>query len=118
MENKYKLAIFGSKNFIDYKEFKLFILKKVNVNLFNTILTLQDKFFSEYVENFAKEFNIEYKEIPLQSDKLGKIAKIKKYEQIINEADMIFIFMDNDSKNALTLINMIKEKEKLYHVYK
>ena len=54
----------------------------------------------------------------MQSDKLGKIAKIKKYEQIINEADMIFIFMDNDSKNALTLINTIKKKEKLYHVYK
>jgi len=110
-----KLAIIGSRTFNDYSILKLFVLKSVNLNKFDTIVSGGAKGADTLAEKFAEEFNLDMEVYLPDWNQNGKIAGFLRNQTIIDNADAVIAFVVNKSKG--TLDSIIKAKKKGIPVY-
>lgn len=118
MNNKYKLAIVGSRNFTDYNTLKLFILKSVNLSIFDTIISGGARGADTLAEQFAKEFSLKLEVYKPNWDKEGKIAGFIRNQKIIDNADACVAFLIDNSKGTMDSILKAKKKGIPLHIWR
>jgi hypothetical protein len=113
-----KVAVVGSRTFIDYD-----ILKK-NLDIIHEkkpityIVSGGAKGADSLGEKWAKENNIESLIFIPDWDKFGKSAGYKRNESIIINSDIVIAFWDGKSKGTQHSINLSKQHNKPVFIVK
>lgn len=109
-----KVAIIGSRDFVDYD----FLKKNVDeiINRIGQSITLVvsggAKGADSLAERYADEKKIEKKIIEADWEKYGKKAGILRNTSIINNSDIVIAFWDYNSHGTKDSINKAKQKGK------
>jgi len=116
-----KLAVIGSRSYKDNQKAKLAakeIISFYALDLFaTTIVSGGAKGPDSWAEEVAKEMLLA-KHIFLPAwKKYGKVAGLKRNDEIINEADFVLVFWDGRSKGTFYSINKALELNKPCKVY-
>lgn len=118
-----RLAIIGSRDFVDYELFKKIIHMyfydcysteddNVEYYAFSEIISGGAKGADSLARKFAKEFGIKLIEFLPDWDKHGKSAGFIRNEDIIKNCDMVLAFWMNESKGTGHSLSLAKKYKK------
>lgn len=113
-----KLAIVGSRSFMDYKKLKTSILENYKIETITKIVSGGAKGADYLAELFATEFSISTEIYIPDWSKFGKSAGMIRNKSIIENCDEVIAFWDGKSKGTKNSIDLcIKLKKNLSIVY-
>ena len=129
------IAIVGGRDFNDYKLMKKSVMdlcltkrynpSKVKAGQINERADLSVTIVSggavgadTLAEQFAKEFGFKTLIFKPDWEKNGKSAGFKRNKDIVNNADIIFAFWDENSKGTADTIKFATEQKKELHIIK
>ena len=122
-----KLAIVGSRSFLDYNYMKEAILNFIYAFpkspegrsiCITEIVSGGARGADALAEQWAKDgHNIPLTTFPADWDKYGKSAGYKRNEQLVEYADMIMAFWDGESKGTKHTIDLAKKANKPVFIY-
>lgn len=111
-----KIAIVGSRTFIDYSKLKSFILSKISLNDDTTIISGGAQGADNLAEKFATEYGLLTIIHKAKWDKLGKSAGFIRNKKIIDDADIVFAFWDGQSRGTKHTIGLARQSQKPVHI--
>lgn len=106
-----KLAIVGSRTFTDYNKMKKEILKAVNIEDVELIVSGGAQGTDALAERFAEEYNIPTN-IIYPNWIIGRQAGIMRNARIVDESDRVIAFWDGKSRGTKFTINYCKRCNK------
>lgn len=107
-----KLAIIGSRNFVDYSYMKSAILEHFDISSLTTIISGGATGADKLAEKFAEEYNLA-KEIYYPNWKTyGRAAGPIRNKQIIDNCDACIAFPINESKGTYNAIKLCQKNNK------
>ena len=104
-----KVAVIGSRSFNDYEKLKD-TLSKIDITL---IVSGGADGADKLSEQYASEKNIPTKIFLPDWEKHGKSAGFLRNTDIINEAELVVAFWDNQSNGTRDSINKAHKQEKI-----
>lgn len=113
---KKKIAIIGSRNITDYSILVDFIFKHLNINEIDSVISGGAKGVDSLAEQFANEFNLSTKIFIAEWTKYGKGAGFKRNNDIIINADIIFVLWDGKSAGTKHSIDLAKKYNKILYL--
>jgi len=118
-KTKLNIGILGSKNFdnLSFIKYKLGQLPIIHPNMKFNIITSNMIGVASLSNSWAKQHQIETEEIISDWDNHGKKALQIRNQEIINKADVIYIFWDGISPGTLESIKLAIESKKPLSVY-
>ena len=112
-----KLAIVGSRDFLDYVFCKDFILSKFKVENIEEIVSGGARGADSLGERFAKEFNIKFTCFKPDWDTYGKRAGFLRNTTIVENSNTVIAFWVNKSNGTKdTISKAINSKSKVFVV--
>lgn len=105
---KVKLAIIGSRCFVDYELLVQVVTTKFDPASIDLVISGGATGADQLAEQFARDFQIETKIFKANWTKYGKAAGMIRNKDIVREADYVFVFWDGESKGTLNSINLCK----------
>lgn len=116
MDKKYKLAVIGSRDFVNYELMKHILTPLVNK--IELIISGGARGADKLAEQFASDNNIPLKIYKADWDTYGKSAGHRRNTDIINESDLVIAFWDGASKGTLDSITKARKSNKPMRIVK
>lgn len=108
-----KVGIVGSRSITNYKKVKEYLDAFKDITLSEIfVISGGAKGVDSLAIKWAKENNLQYKEILPDWDKYGKKAGMLRNTQIAEECDELIAFWDGRSKGTMDTFNKVKTMKK------
>ena len=108
-----KVAIVGSRNYIDYENFKEYLFNLISLTDESEIVSGGARGTDAMAKQLAKERNIKYTEFPADWEKYGKKAGYIRNNQIAKYSDICIAFLLGKSKGTRITVKEFKRLDKL-----
>ena len=108
-----KIAIIGSRDYENYTEMYNYIKSKININDISKVVSGGARGADAMGEWFAKENNIKTEIYLPDWNKYGRGAGFVRNKQIIENAEIIFAFLKNNSngtKNSIMIARKLNRQ--------
>lgn len=102
------IAIVGSRTFDDYSTLNEIILKTLNIEDIDCVISGGARGADSLAEKFASEHSLAFVEFPAKWERYGKSAGYRRNVTIVQNADMIFAFWNGTSKGTKHTIDIAK----------
>lgn len=112
-----KIAVIGSRTFLNYIFLKSILDIAVKYNVLEEIVSGGAKGADFLAKKYAIENNIKYKEFPAQWDIYGKRAGFLRNKMIIDYCDIVIAFWDGESNGTRNSIDLAKKQNKKVFIY-
>lgn len=106
-----KVAVIGSRN-LQVNDLEKYLPKETS-----EIVSGGARGIDTCAKKYALDNNIKLTEFLPQYDKYGKSAPLKRNDLIIDYADLVLAFWDNNSRGTLYVINRCKKQGKKIIIY-
>lgn len=113
-----KIAIVGSRWYAEYDVIKEYVLKKIDINEVECVISGGANGVDRLAEKFAKEFGLKMTVFLPDWNKHGKAAGPIRNKDIVKNADVVFAFWDGQSRGTKSSIELAEKMNKKLFVYK
>lgn len=109
-----KIAVIGSRDYVNYDEAKIYIEKCIRETGAESIVILSGccRGADMLGEKYAEEKGYEVKRIKPEWDKFGRAAGVVRNKKIAVEADLVICFWDGNSKGTKITLDQSKKLNK------